>query len=62
MVVIGQIWLKSGKTGCNQEKVVVFVQKWFYLVKRCCFGAKLLYSEKSGSNRAKVVVVGQKWL
>ena len=62
MVAFGRKWFYSGKSfcirvkvvvfgqsGCNREKVVLFVQKW-------------LFSGKSGSIRTKVVVLGQKWL
>ena len=51
VLVLGQMWLFSGKSGCIRAKVVVFVQ-------RGCFRTKWLYSE-SGCIPAKVVVLGQ---
>ena len=48
MVVIGQKWLYSGKSGC-------FRGNSLYSVKSTCNRAKLLYS-------GEMVVLGQKWL
>ena len=64
MVVIGQNWLYSGRSGCIRQnewiraKVVVLRQKWLYFSKEVVFGQKLLYSGKSGCIRAKLVVFG----
>ena len=52
VVVFGQNWLCSGKSGSIQAKVVV-------LSKSGSIRANLLYSGKSSCNRAKVVVFGQ---
>ena len=58
MVVIGQIWLYSGKlfylvkSGYNRANVVVLGQKWLYSGKSCCIPER-------GSIQAKVVVFGQ---
>ena len=52
MLVFGQNWLYSGKSGCIRTK-------WFYSVKVIivlqsgCIWAKWLYSGKSGFIRAK---------
>ena len=78
MVVLGQIWLYSGKYGCIREKVVVFRQhgcirpKWLYSGKVVVylgknwflfiFLKKLLFSYKSSCICAKMVVLGQKRL
>ena len=74
MVVFGQNWLYSGKSGCIRAKVVVLGQKFcirqdgFIRLKVFVFCQKLLFSRKSGSVPAKVVVFGQsdciwaKWL
>ena len=48
MVVFGQIWLYSGKSGCIREKVVVFRQ-------HACIRRKWLYSGKV------VVYLGKNW-
>ena len=48
MVVFGQNWLYSGKSGCFRET-------WLYSVKSACIRAKLLYL-------GEMVVLGQKWL
>ena len=64
MVVFRQKEYYSGKSGCNQAKVVVFWQIWSCLGKVVIFGqcgcirAKWLYSGKNGCIRAKVVVFG----
>ena len=67
LVVFGQKWLYSGKSGCNRAKVVVFWQsvsylaKWLYsgnvvvIGQSGCVLAKWLYSRK-------VVAFAQKWL
>ena len=73
MVVFGQKWLHSGKSGCIRTrwlylgKVVVFGQKWLYSDKSGFIRAIRLYSGKNGCNRAKkgsirakIVVIGQK--
>ena len=49
VVVFGQKWFYSGKSGCTWAKVVEFGQKWLYSCKSCC-------------NRAKMDLFGQKWL
>ena len=71
MVVFGQKWLHSGKSGFIQakllysDKVVVFGQigciraKWWYSVMVVVFGQKWLYSGKYGCIRANIVVFGQ---
>ena len=46
VVVFGQKWLYSGKSGCNMAKAVVFGQKWLYSGKVVVFGQKCLYSLK----------------
>ena len=50
MVVFGQNWFYTGRSGSFREKVVVFGQKWVDLGKR---GSK---RTKTGSIRIKVVV------
>ena len=52
MVVFGQKWLYSGKSGCIRAKMVVFGQGG-------CIRAKWLYLKKSGCVRVKEVVFGQ---
>ena len=58
MVVIGQIWLYSGKlfylvtSGYNRANVVVLGQKWLYSGKSGCIPER-------GCIQAKVVVFGQ---
>ena len=72
VVVFGQKWFYSGRSGstraklmlfgqncCVRTKVVLFGQKWFYSGKSGCIWAKLLYSGKRCCNRAKMVVFGQ---
>ena len=67
VVVSGKKWLYLGKSGCNREKVVVFVQKllysgkMWYLGKSGCmlFSGKSGYLGKSSCIRAKMVVFGQ---
>ena len=67
MVVFGQKWLYSGKSGFIRAQVVLFRQKCLYLGKVVVFGQKWLYSDKSGCIRTrwlylkKVVVFGKKW-
>ena len=71
MVVFGQKWFYSGKSGCTQAnllflgqsgsiraKVVVIVRKWFYSGKSCYIWAKLVVFGQTGCIRAKVVVFG----
>ena len=67
MVVFGQKWLYSGKSGCTLAKVVVFGQSdcipanWLFSVKVVVFGKMIVFWQKwlySG----KEVVFGQKWL
>ena len=53
MVVFGQKWLYSGKSGCNRENLVVFGEKWLYLCKSGCNWRRWLYS-------GKMFVLGQK--
>ena len=54
MVVFGQKWLYSGKSGCIRLKVVLFRHKWLYsskvvvFWKVVIFGQTLLYSFKIG--------------
>ena len=68
MVVFGQKWLYSGKSGFIRAKVVVFGQcgciraKCLYSEKVIAFGQKWFYSCKSGCFRAKVVAFEQKRL
>ena len=71
VVVVGQKWLYSGKSGCIRKcgciwaKVVIFLQNVFfrpkllYSNKSGCIRAKWLYLGKSNSIRAKVVVFWQ---
>ena len=66
LVVFGQKWLSSGKSGCICAKVVEFGKK-LYLGKVVVVGQKWLYSGKvcwyyCWLYLGKVVVVGQKWL
>ena len=53
VVIFGQKWLYSGKSGCNMAKVVVFGQKWLYSGKIGVIRVGWLYS-------SKVVVLEQK--
>ena len=52
MVVFGQKWLYSNKSGCIRAKVVVVVRigcirtKWLHSDKVVVFGQKLLYLAK----------------
>ena len=74
MVVFGQKWIYSGKSGCNRENllysgnVVVIEQGGSVWTKVVVFGQKWLCSGKSGCIRAKLVVFVQsgciqaKWL
>ena len=75
MVVFGQKWLYSGKSGCVRAKVVVFEKivcipgMWLYSGKVVVFGKKIVvirqncpYSGKSGCIWAKFFLFGQKWL
>ena len=74
MVVFGQKWLFSGKSGYNRPNVVVFKQsgciqavvvhsdKVVLFGKIGCIPVKWFYSGKTGCLRAKVVVFGQKRL
>ena len=61
MVVFGQKWLYSGKSGCIRAKVVVLKQsgsnqaKMLYSSRVVVFGQKKLYSGKS-------VCIWAKWL
>ena len=62
MVVFGQKWLYSSKTGCIREKLLVFVQggcnqeKWLYSSKSCCIRRKEVVFGQSGCFREKAVV------
>ena len=38
VVLIGQNWLYSGKSGSNRAKVILFGQKWLYLGKVVVIG------------------------
>ena len=68
MVVFGQKWLFSCKSGCIRAKVVIFGQdgctrvKWLYSGKSCCVRPKLFVFGQSGCICAKVVVFGKKLL
>ena len=68
VVVFGQKWLYSEKSGCNRANVVVYGKiasipaKWLYLGKVVEFSQKWLHSGKSGCIRAKVVVFWEKRL
>ena len=44
MVVLGQKWLYSGKSGCIRAKVVVIGQNGCIQAKVVEFGQKILYS------------------
>ena len=54
MVVFGQNWLYSCKSGSIEAKAVVFGQKWLY-------SSKVVVFEQSRCICAKVVLYGQKW-
>ena len=68
VVVIGQKWLCSGKSGCIRarclylDKVVRFGQKWLYSGKFVVFGKSSCVWAKVVLFRAKVVVFEKKWL
>ena len=68
MVVFGQKWFFSGKSGSVREKDVVLGQNCCVRTRVVLVGQKWLYSGKSGCIRAKVVVIGEvvlirhKWL
>ena len=62
MIVFGQKWFYSGKSGYIGAKVVAFGQSCYIRAKEVVFGQKWLYSGKSGSVQAKVVIFGKKWL
>ena len=74
MVVFGQKWLYSCKSGCIPTNFVLFGQsgsirqKWLYSCKVIlfkqdgCIEAKLLVFGKKVLSSGKVVVFGQKWL
>ena len=53
VVVLGQKWLYSDRSGCNFGKVL------FIRAKVVVIGQNWIYSGKCGSSRAKVVVFGQ---
>ena len=62
VVVFGERWLFSSKSGCIQAKwlcsgkMVVFGEEWLYSGKKCCNQAKgVVFKEK-------LVVISQKWL
>ena len=55
MVVIGQKWLYSGKSGFIWAIML-------YSGKNGCIRARWLYLVIIGSDQAKKVVFGQKWL
>ena len=40
MVVLGQMWLNSGKSACFRDKVVVFAKERLYSGKVVVFGKK----------------------
>ena len=68
MVVFGQKWLYSGKSGCIRAKVAVMAKPVVF-VQSNCIRAKLVVLDKSAFFwvkvvvfGAKVVVFGQKWL
>ena len=54
-----------GQTGCSRAnwlysgKVVLFVQKWLYSLKRACIRAKVNVVGQSGFIEAKVVLIGR---
>ena len=62
MVLFGQKWLYSEKSGCIRAKLVVFVQSGCIWAKVVVFGQKWLYWKKSGCSRAKLVIFGQSGL
>ena len=68
MVLFGQKWLYSDKSGCIRVKVVVFGQgcriraKWLYSGKTGCNREKRIYSGKGGFLQATVFLFGQKLL
>ena len=53
VVLIAQIMVVFGQSGCIRAKVVVFEQKWLYSGKVIVFGQKWFYSGKSCCIRAK---------
>ena len=61
MVVFGQRWLYSGKSGCIREsfcvraKIVVLGQKWLYSGKVVVFRKKWFYSGKKFGSGEKGV-------
>ena len=50
MVVIGQKWLYSGKSGFIRAEVVVLGRNWFYLGNSCFIRVKLVVFVQSGCN------------
>ena len=60
VVVFGQRFLYSGKSGCIRAKVVVVGQNWLYSEKICCIRDKIFVFLQKGSIWAKPVVFGQK--
>ena len=48
VVVLGQKWLYSVKSGCIRAKVVVLGQTWLYSGKIGCNLVKWMYSGKRG--------------
>ena len=66
MVLLGQKWFYSGKSGFIRTRLL-FSGKMVLFDKNGCIGTKVvvfrqkwLYSGKKGCNQAKVVVLGQK--
>ena len=65
MVVIGQIWLYSGKlfylvkSGYNRANVIVLGQKWLYWGKSGCIGAKVVVFRNVVVFRQKLLYSGK---
>ena len=60
LVKIVQMWLFSGKSYCNREKVVVFGRFGCIPAKWLCSGKVVVFGQKVVVFGQKVVVFGQK--
>ena len=48
VVVFGQKWFLSGKSGCIRDKSGCIRENWLYSVKTCCIRAKVIVFGQGG--------------
>ena len=53
VVVFGQKWFLSGKSGCIRDKSGCIRANWLYSVKICCIRAKVVVFGQGGCVRAR---------